>query len=577
MLESHRKRCRAAIGGITVAALALTAVASAASPGGAASAPPGADMEGTGPQPKGLGVGSKAALAQETCNENGRTSFVYVGTGPWCVNPWEEGADNGGATAPGVTATEVKVVVYQPNEAMIAEQRDAGGQVPTNQASKDTVTLEAAYRDFVQPYEHAIDTFGTYQLWGRRPVYEFVTATGSDEASQRADALEVIARKPFMVYDGSSAVTGAEVFAATVAARKILVSSASTNSDNAAKQRPYRWIPGQDPDAGAYLTASFLGRSLAGEKAKWAGDDAMTSRTRSFGAVYPSTGLEIAVFEQLLKDNGGGTLADAVEYDDSDSTKFQEAAPTLLSRLKAAGVTTVVLFAEPTMVRALMAAATSQDYAPEWIITGYLFHDFDGFGRTNDQEQMSHAFGIGVLPPTYEGSESSTGVYQWYWGTQQGNYTAAISGGVGFVYSAIQYAGPKLTAKNVEKGLFSLPSTGGASDGTTNFQSGYGKTVGLPYDEYALLGTDRNLAWWNAELTGPANAVASLVGKGKFMYLNGAKRYGYGDYPKKQPKYFVESASVAEIPRSSSFADGVVPPDNPCGPTCPVNGGSGAA
>jgi hypothetical protein len=567
---------RPVVAAVLTGALALTTVAIGAGGASAAAGPPGANMTGTGPQPKGLGLGSAAALGQDSCSENGRTDFVYLGSGPYCVNPWEAGKDNGGATAPGVTATEVKVVVYQPNEAMLSAQSDAGGQVPTNQASKERVTVEAAFRDFSAVYDYAAETYGTYQLWGRRPVFEYVTASGTDEAAQRADALEVIARKPFLVFDASNPVSGAEVFAATIAARKILVTSASTNAESASKQRPYRWIPGQDPDAAAYLTASFLGRSLSGENAKWAGDDAMTSKTRSFGAVYPATGLDISAFESELKKNGGTALADKVEYDNSDISKFQEAAPTLVSRLKAAGATTIVLFADPNMVRAMMAAATSQDYFPEWIITGYLFHDYDGFGRSNDQEQMKHAFGTGVLPPVYEGSVSSTGAFQWYWGTSQGNSSTALSGGVGFIYQAIHYAGPTLTAKNVEKGLFSVPSSGGASDGTTNFRSGFGRTVGMPYDEYALLGTDRNLAWWNPDITGGANAVATAVGKGKFMYLDGARRLGYGQFPTKQPKFFDEAASVSEIPRSSSFADGVVPPDNPC-TACPVNGGSGSA
>ena len=102
---------------------------------------------------------------------------------------------------------------------------------------------------------------------------------------------------------------------------------------------------------------------------------------------------------------------------------------------------------------------------------------------------------------------------------------------MGFIYQAIHYAGPTLTAQNVKKGLFAVPSTGGASDGTTNFQQGFGRTVGMPYDEYALLGTDRNLAWWNPDITGGANAVASIVGKGKFMYLDGGKRYAYSEFP----------------------------------------------
>jgi hypothetical protein len=554
----------------TLSAVVVVALVGAAWAFGAVA---GAADAKPGPQPKAQGLGTKAALAQETCADNGHTSFVYVGTGPFCVNPWEAGADNGGATSPGVTATEVKIVVYQPNEAMIAAQLAAGGQAATNQATREAATVEQVIADFDRVYQHAIEEHGTWQTWGRTPVYEFVTATGADEAAQRADALEAIARKPFMVIDASNPVTGAEVFSATVAGRKIVVVSASTNAENAAKQRPHRWVPGQDPDAAAYLTANFVGRTLAGEKAKWAGDASLTSKTRAFGAIHPVTGLEIDVFERLLRDNGGPALTQVVEYDNSDPTKYQEAAGPLVGRLKQSGATSVVLFAEPNMVRALMAAATTQEYFPEWIITGYLFHDFDGFARTNDQEQMKHAFGAGVLPPAYEGSESSTGIFQWYWGTGQGSYAAALQGVMSIIYSALHYAGPTLTPANVEKGLFSVPSGGGASDGTTNFQSGFGRTVGLPYDEYALLGTDRNLAWWNADLTGPANAVAALVGKGKFMYLDGGRRYGYGDFPERPPKFFVESASVAEVPRSSNFADGVVPPANPC-TGCPSSGGS---
>ena len=123
-------------------------------------------------------------------------------------------------------------------------------------------TVEQVFTDFDAVYEYAIETYGTYQLWGRTPVYEFVTASGTDEAAQRADALEVIARKPFMVVDASHPVIGAEVFTATVAGRKILVTSASTTPETRRQAAPYRWIPGQDPDAAAYLAASFVGRSL---------------------------------------------------------------------------------------------------------------------------------------------------------------------------------------------------------------------------------------------------------------------------------------------------------------------------
>lgn len=562
-IERHRKTRLAAV---TIAFVTAVTTLGVGVTGAAA------DAEGTGPQPKGLGLGSKAALAQDTCTDNGRTSFVYVGDGPFCVNPWPEGKDNGGATAPGVTATEMKVVVYIPNAAMLDAAKARGGGAPYNQGTHQPATYQEVFTDFDRVYQHAIEQSGTWQTWGRKPAFEFVTATGPDEASQRADALEVVGKAPFLVIDLADPVSGSPVFSAAVAAKKIIVVSNSTRLENATKQAPYRWSTG-DPDAGTFLAASFLGAALSGKKAQWAGDSAMTSKTRSFGTVYPATGFDLDEFKEQLRKNKVSALKSAVEYDDTDPTKFEEAAPALVTKLKSAGVTSVIMFTNPAMTNALMAAATKQEYRPEWIITGSGFADFDGFARTNDQDQMAHTFGIGLLPPSHEGASSSTGIFQWYWGEDQGNFDQATQGSFSMIYEMIQYGGPTLTAANVEKGMFSVPAHSGASDGTTDFQYGFGKTVKLPYDEYGLLGSDRNLAWWNPNIRGGANAFPTLVGKGKFMYLDGAKRFAYGQFPK-QVKFFDEASSVSEIPRSSDFPGGVEAAPNPC-EGCPSSGGTG--
>ena len=58
------------------------------------------------------------------------------------------------------------------------------------------------------------------------------------------------------------------------------------------------------------------------------------------------------------------------------------------------------------------------------------------------------------------------------------------------------------------------------------------------------------------------------------MYLDGGKRYAYGEFPTKEPKFFDPAASVASIPLSSRYATGVVPATSPC-TGCPSNGGTG--
>jgi hypothetical protein len=537
-----------------------------------------------GPQVAGVGIGSKAALAQDTCTAaTKRTSFVAVGTGPFCVNPWPEGKNNGGATAPGVTKDSVKVVVYYGNEAMMDAERGAGGQLPKNQVTGENGTWPDSFKDFDVVFQYAIEKFGTYQTWGRKPVYEFVEATGSDEAAQRADAVKVKAMKPFIVIDASNQNAGAPVFEAELANARIIVNGAGASAltaEQLGKQAPYRWATQSDSTAAVYLVTSFLSNSLSGRPAKWAGDSALASKKRAFGLITPQGRIDVPLFNSLMKKYGGSPAAEAVTYDPTaTSAEVDEVAKTLIAKLQSKGVTSVVLFANNTSAKSFTTAATSNNFNPEWIVTGYQFQDFDGFGRTYDQAQMRHAFGLGVLTPrpTVDPNvPAPLGQFEWYWGKTQGTTAPTTIGWMSFIYGAMQYAGPKLTADNVKKGLFSVPAVGGASDGTVSFQTGYGRSVGLPYDEYLGLGTDVEMIWWNADLqTNGSNAVATFPGKGRFMYLNGGKRFSFGQFPKSEPKFFDESASLYEFPQAAAYATGKVPASNPC-TGCPSQGGAGA-
>ena len=300
----------------------------------------------------------------------------------------------------------------------------------------------------------------------------------------------------------------------------------------------------------------------------------MTTQPRAFGAVYPATGFDLDSFEKALADNGGEPLTEAVEFDPANAAQIGEQAPTMINRLKASGVTSVVLFADNSVLTPLLAAATAQDYHPEWIFTGFAFQDFDGFARGYDQDQMRHAFGIsGLFPYVETGDEYAYFTpFNWYWGGKAGN-NWSISGGIAdFVYRGMHYAGPTLNAENFKAGLFSAPATGGAATGTVVYQTGYGNTPGMPYEEYAQLGTDVALAWWNADLEGPSQVVG-IPGLGKFVYLNEGKRYNYTGLPDEEPVYFDPATAVGEVPITAQFASGEIPPPSPC-EGCPAAGGS---
>ena len=182
---------------------------------------------------------------------------------------------------------------------------------------------------------------------------------------------------------------------------------------------------------------------------------------------------------------------DAVEYDNGDPRNTRKPRPRSSHGSRRAGVTSVVLFAEPPMVSALMTAATQQEFRPEWIITGVPLPRLRRIRAGNDQEQMAHAFGVGVLPPSTRVQSrrpvSSSGIGVTSRATTRPRSRARFRSSTWRSNTRAPLSRPT----NVEKGLFAVPATGGASDGTTNFQYGFGKTVDMPYNEYTLLGTDR--------------------------------------------------------------------------------------
>src|SRR5207302_8994834 len=112
------------------------------------------------PAPVTAGIGTPAALTAADCDsatKRIKVSFVYA---PECVVPWPAGADNGGATSPGVTATTIKVLIY------------LSSSETTSESDAMTQTQDAA-----APYEHL------FRMWGRHVEFSTYRAVGNDEVS----------------------------------------------------------------------------------------------------------------------------------------------------------------------------------------------------------------------------------------------------------------------------------------------------------------------------------------------------------------------------------------------------------
>jgi hypothetical protein len=317
----------------------------------------------------------------------------------------------------------------------------------------------------------------------------------------------------------------------------------------------------------------MAGKQLVGKPAEWAGDPALHKQTRVFGAIYPTGVIDMNSFTaQLAKYKAKLTASLPYVANGStlgDPTTAQEAAPNIVAKLKSEGVTSVFLFTDVAMNTAVTSQATSGDYHPEWIITGYEYQDISILSRGYDQNQWAHAFGISNLPPFVVGGgqDATNDAFAWFWGPNTGTYSVQGASWITWLMSGIHAAGPKLTPKTFQQGLFGTPAIGGAaSDNPITFQSGFGRTVGLPYDEYMTLGTDFSAVWYDLNTESYSQVIASK-GKGTTWYLNQATRYRAGEWPTKALGFFDTGQSIDQFDSTPV----PLPPRVPC-TDCPSTG-----
>src|SRR4029453_9651314 len=120
---------------------------------------------------------------------------------------------NGGTSSPGVTADEIKIVVYNTDP-----QKDplVAGQLRAAGAETNLNSIEATWQGYVDIYNRL------FELYGRKVSVEFFTGTAasSDSAAAKADAIAIAEKKPFAVLGGPQQSTS--VFSDELAHRGVI-------------------------------------------------------------------------------------------------------------------------------------------------------------------------------------------------------------------------------------------------------------------------------------------------------------------------------------------------------------------
>lgn len=450
---------------------------------------------------------------------------------PECFAPFE--GDNGGATATGVTADSIKVVLYQgpDDDPIINYLSDAVAVDDTN------TEIEQTARDMLE----MIETY--YESYGRSIDLETYVSTGiaSDEVTARADAVRIAEDfQPFVVF-GGPALTSA--FGDELAARDVMCIGCTPGQPPSwyAERDPNVWSLGIGSNQSRTHAREFIGKQLIGKNAEYAGDETFTTSPREFGYVYISSspesdGIATTFVDGLRED--GAEVAEVLPYTLDPGTLPAQASQ-IIAKLKSSAVTTVILTSDGIAPRDLTNEATAQEYFPEWVIVAPALADLTAFARTYDQQQWAHAFGVthGAAPVTPE-IAGYYGVYEWWKGTEPPakDSIGLLMPNFTLFSAVVQFVGPNLTHETWRDALFAYDGTVPAI--SQPFLSWGNKGI-WPETDYQGV-DDATLIWWDPAATGPDEIRKD--GTGMYSFVDGGQRYLPGEWPSDSKLFDPEGA-----------------------------------
>ena len=313
-------------------------------------------------------------LRARTATPSGARSCCVSVYAPPCVEPFD--GDNGGATSPGVTADEIKIVLLRgrprarPADGRHASSRPGPTSTPTRPSGRCRATSSM--------YNKLFETYG------RTVVVERYTGTGAgdDVEKARADAIAIAEKEPFAVIGGPAAVERRVRRRAGVAGHRVRA----------------QLRPGASPRTSSRSTSPTCGRRCRRPtRASWRrplaiGTFAGPGNGRAGGRpgdARPGPRVRPGALRQRRRRSPAGVRASSsrqlaasttsswppTSSSQLDLARGQENARTNIAKLKDAGVTTIIYYGDPITPGPLTKEATAQGYWPEWILGPSLLMD----------------------------------------------------------------------------------------------------------------------------------------------------------------------------------------------------------
>jgi len=418
---------------------------------------------------------------------------------PPCVFEIFKG-DDGGATAPGVTGTEIRVAL--PNWSWDAN---------------NTIGGKAAVAALITHFNRR------YEFYGRTLHPIFVPALPDEDAgANRAAAEDLLATKPFGVVSELTQATNAVIHRRLAEKGVVSVVSRPVGFDSDSVVDGFTWLVDPPLDARLAAGARFACGALSGRPARHGGPEFRNS-ARRFAVVVVTEQSGVRHDPRPLVEGLSSCGAD-FEVFEIASTASDDERRTLMLNLKSGGFTTL-LHVNSSIWFQLFQSASTVGYFPEWLDLGLrTVHEegaWVGFGRHYTGGHGAHAFGFTSDVRVRPDAELPA-----VWALRDGGYGGAADPVVldGWyqpllvLASGIQGAGPNLTPATFARALrttqFPNPNPGAPPYWQQGIGFGFGDSVF--HDDYAIW-------WWNENARSQTSQSSS--GRGSFCYLDRGARF----------------------------------------------------
>lgn len=437
-----------------------------------------------------------------------------------CVPAWT-GTDNGGHTAPGVYGEDIRMVI-------------AVGQSSESREGP----LGREFRDDDLEGEHHLKVWQTYfndrfEFYGRYLQFYILKMSLTDEDQMRAAV-----QKAKQEWDAFAMVgTGGTQAAAVLEnVRQQIIDFGSLHNPWHWYNEffPYAYSFVMDSDQTIELMTEIACKHLVGQP-----PGSLNARQdptfnynepRVWGAVIyqdPTRRGAADLFRQRMG-RCGAEIKTTAEYNLSDN---QAAIAGIMGKMKAAGVTTVLLGADPIVPVVLTHEAERLQYYPEWIHSGTAGLDGNGAGEDMEDNQVTHMIGISPseIPRPAEDRDSFRAYKEV---DPDGDPSSSHFRNLQQIAGGIQHAGPNLTPLTFWDGLSKQPfrepnpswSMGGGYRITSDF---FLPGKDLTYIDFATL------IWFDQ-------------GAEKWCHLYGGSRYKVGNIPTEPISWFDTKQCIFE-------------------------------